>query len=150
MLSAQDIQRIIPHRFPFLLVDRVLEMEPGRRIVAQKNVTANEWFFQGHFPDFPIMPGVLIVEALAQAGAVLALSEEDSQGKVPLFVGIDDWRFRAQVGPGDVLRLEVELTSRRGPIGKGRARALVGDSVAAEGELMFALAPSPMATGAGG
>ena len=143
MLSAQQIQQIIPHRPPFLLVDRVLEMEPGRRIVAQKNVTTNEWFFQGHFPGFPVMPGVLIVEALAQTGAVLLLSEEDSKGKIPLFAGIDGCRFRAQVGPGDVLRLEVELTSRRGPVGKGRARAWVGDKLAAEGELVFALAPTP-------
>ena len=143
MLSAQQIQQIIPHRPPFLLVDRVLEMEPGRRIVAQKNVTTNEWFFQGHFPGFPVMPGVLIVEALAQTGAVLLLSEEDSKGKIPLFAGIDGCRFRAQVGPGDVLRLEVELTSRRGPVGKGRARAWVGDKLVAEGELVFALAPTP-------
>ncbi len=140
MLSAQDIQRIIPHRYPFLLVDRVLEMEAGKRIVAQKNVSTNEWFFQGHFPDRPIMPGVLIVEALAQAGAVLLLSEDESKGKIPLFAGISDWRFRSQVGPGDVLRLEVTVTKLRGPVGKGAATARVGDEVAAEGELLFALA----------
>ena len=141
MLSVEEIQRIIPHRSPFLLIDRVLELEAGRRIVAQKNVSTNEWFFQGHFPERPIMPGVLIVEALAQAGAVLLLSEEDNKDKLPLFAGIDGCRFRAQVRPGDVLRLEVELVSRRGPIGKGRARAFIGDQLAAEAELLFALVP---------
>ena len=143
MLNVQELQRAIPHRFPFLLVDRVLEMEPGKRIVAAKNVTVNEWFFEGHFPDFPIMPGVLIVEALAQAGAVLLLSDESVKGQIPLFAGIDNCRFRAQVTPGDVLRLEVEFTARRGPIGKGKARATVGGKVAAEAELTFALAPMP-------
>lgn len=138
MLSVEDIQRVIPHRFPFLLVDRVLELEVGKRIVAQKNVSANEWFFEGHFPDFPIMPGVLIVEALAQAGAVLLLSDEGNRGKLPLFAGIDGCRFRAQVRPGDVLRLIVEFTAMRGPIGRGRAQAFVGDTLAAECELTFA------------
>ena len=143
VLNVQEIQRLIPHRFPFLLVDRVLETEPGKRIVAEKNVTVNEWFFQGHFPDFPIMPGVLIIEALAQAGAILLLSDEASKGQIPLFAGIDNCRFRAQVSPGDVLRLEVELTARRGPIGKGKARATVGGKLAAEAELTFALSPMP-------
>ena len=143
MLSAEDIQRIIPHRFPFLLVDRVLETEPGKRIVAEKNVTVNEWFFQGHFPDFPIMPGVLIIEALAQAGAVLLLSEESTKGQVPLFAGIDNCRFRHQVKPGDTLRLEMVATASRGPIGKGHARAFVGDALACEADLTFALGPAP-------
>jgi 3-hydroxyacyl-[acyl-carrier-protein] dehydratase len=143
MLSTQDIQRIIPHRFPFLLVDRVLEMEAGQRIVALKNVTAGEPFFQGHFPDMPIMPGVLIVEAMAQAGAILLLSDGENAGKIPLFAGINECRFRSQVGPGDTLRLEVEFVARRGPIGKARARASVGETLAAEAELVFALAPGP-------
>ncbi|MFN8522925.1 MAG: 3-hydroxyacyl-ACP dehydratase FabZ [Chloroflexota bacterium] len=147
MLSAQQIQEIIPHRFPFLLVDQVIEMERGKRIVAIKNVSVNEWFFQGHFPGMPIMPGVLIIEALAQAGAVALLSDESTHGQIPLFAGINDARFRSQVAPGDTLRLEVEFTSRRGPIGKGRGRALVGDKVAAEAEILFALVPAPNTLG---
>lgn len=143
MLSAEQIEQIIPHRYPVLLIDRVLEMEPGKRIVAIKNVSANEWFFQGHFPGFPIMPGVLIVEALAQAGAVLLLSDESVRGQVPLFAGIDNCRFRAPVAPGDTLELHMEVLARRGPIGKGKARALVNGKVAAEAELMFTLIPAP-------
>jgi 3-hydroxyacyl-[acyl-carrier-protein] dehydratase len=147
MLTSQDIERIIPHRFPFLLVDRVVEMEAGKRIVAIKNVTANEWFFQGHFPGFPIMPGVLIVEALAQAGAVLLLSDDSAKGQMPLFAGIDNCRFRQQVVPGDTLTLEMTVLARRGPVGKGHAVARVNDKVAAECDLTFALtkAPAPAA-----
>jgi 3-hydroxyacyl-[acyl-carrier-protein] dehydratase len=143
MLNVQDIERIIPHRYPFLLVDRVVEIEPGKRIVAIKNVTANEWFFQGHFPGFPIMPGVLIVEALAQTGAVLLLSDESARGQIPLFAGIEKCRFRQQVVPGDTLTLELEVLARRGPVGKGRAVARVGDKVAAECDLTFALTKMP-------
>jgi 3-hydroxyacyl-[acyl-carrier-protein] dehydratase len=143
MLNIQDIERIIPHRYPFLLVDRVVEMEPGKRIVAIKNVTANEWFFQGHFPGYPIMPGVLIVEALAQAGAVLLLSDESTRGQIPLFAGIEKCRFRQQVVPGDTLTLEMEVLARRGPVGKGHAVARVNDKVAAECELTFALTKMP-------
>ena len=142
-LDSREIQRLIPHRYPFLLVDRVLEVEPGQRIVAIKNVSANEPFFQGHFPGLPIMPGVLIVEALAQAGAVLFMAQEENRGLLTLFAGIDGLRFRRQVVPGDQLRLEVEFTMRRGPIGKGRARATVDGEVAAEGELTFAVTPAP-------
>jgi len=149
MLNSQDIVRIIPHRYPYLLVDRVVELEPGKRIVAIKNVTQNEWFFQGHFPGFPIMPGVLIVEALAQTGAVLLLSDESASGQIPLFAGIEKCRFRQQVVPGDTLTLELEVIARRGPVGKGRATARVNDRVAAECELTFALTsmPAPAAPG---
>lgn len=143
ILESVDIQRLIPHRYPFLLIDRVIELEPGKRIVGLKNVSANEPFFQGHFPGFPIMPGVLIIEALAQAGSVLLLSQPEERGKLPLFAGIDNVRFRRKVLPGDQLRLEVEFTMRRGPIGKGHARALVDGEVAAEGELTFATMPAP-------
>ncbi len=145
-LDAAQIQAIIPHRFPFLLVDCILELEPGKRIVGIKNVTANEPFFQGHFPDYPVMPGVLIVEALAQAGAVLALIDPANKGRIPFFGGIDSCRFRHQVRPGDTLRLEMEITALRGLVGKGHARALVGDALACEADLTFALGPMPKVT----
>lgn len=144
-LNIQDIEQVIPHRFPFLLVDRVVEMELGKRIVAIKNVTANEWFFQGHFPGFQVMPGVLIVEALAQTGAILLLSDESTKGQIPLFAGIDGCRFRQQVTPGDTLTLEMEVLARRGPVGKGRAKATVNGKTAAECELTFALTKLPTA-----
>ncbi len=142
MLSAMQIQEILPHRYPFLLVDRILEMD-GDRVVGLKNVTINEAHFQGHFPGYPIMPGVLIVEALAQTGAVLLLSSPENRGKVVLFAGIDKLRFRRPVVPGDTLRLEVQLLERRSRIGRGSARALVDGQVVAEGELMFAIATPP-------
>lgn len=143
MLNTAQIEAILPHRYPFLLVDRILEMEPGQRIVGLKNVSANEPFFQGHFPGTPIMPGVLIVEALAQAGAVLLLSEPENKGRIPFFAGIERLRFRKPVVPGDTLRLEVELRARRGPIGHGVAKALVDGKVVAEGELVFAVGDRP-------
>jgi 3-hydroxyacyl-[acyl-carrier-protein] dehydratase len=139
LLNATQIQEIIPHRYPFLLVDRILEMESGKRAVGIKNVTVNEPFFVGHFPGYPIMPGVLIVEALAQVGAVAILSLEANKGKLAFFAGIDELRFRGQVTPGDTLILEMEITRMKGIIGKGRAVARVGDKVVVEGELMFAL-----------
>ncbi|MBN8210322.1 3-hydroxyacyl-ACP dehydratase FabZ [Bacillus sp. NTK071] len=139
MLDSQDIKSIIPHRYPFLLVDRILEVEEEVRAVGIKNVTANEEFFNGHFPDYPVMPGVLIVEALAQVGAVAMLKKEENQGKLAFFTGIDKCRFKKQVKPGDQLRLEVEIIRIKGPIGKGKATATVDGEVAAEAEIMFAL-----------
>lgn len=139
VLDIKEIQEILPHRYPFLLVDKILEIEEDRRIVGQKNVTGNESFFQGHFPGYPVMPGVLIVEALAQVGAVLVLKKPEFAGKIAFFAGIDKVRFRRQVVPGDVLRLEVETINFRGFIGKARARALVDGEIACEGELMFAI-----------
>ncbi|MBN2794371.1 MAG: 3-hydroxyacyl-ACP dehydratase FabZ [Clostridia bacterium] len=137
MLTSQEIQEIIPHRYPFLLVDKIVEMEVGKKAVGIKNVTINEPFFQGHFPGYPVMPGVLIVEALAQVGAVALLASEEYKGKIALFAGIDEVRFKQQVVPGDTLRLEVEILSVRRGIGKGQAVAYVGDKVACKGQIMF-------------
>ncbi len=139
IVEIKRIMQAIPHRYPFLLVDRVLELEAGKRGVGIKNVTINEPFFQGHFPEFPIMPGVLIVEAMAQLGAVIVLSMPENKGKLAFFAGIDGMRFRRQVVPGDQLRLEVEITRIRGSIGKGTGRALVEGQVAAEGTIIFGL-----------
>jgi 3-hydroxyacyl-[acyl-carrier-protein] dehydratase len=139
MLNIQEIMAIIPHRYPFLLIDRILELEPGQRAVGEKLVTINEPFFQGHFPAHPIMPGVLIVEALAQTGAVAALSLPENRGKIAFFAGIDGVRFRKPVYPGDTLRLEVRFDKMRRGIGKGTGVATVDGQVVCEGELMFAL-----------
>lgn len=139
MLDIQQIKEIIPHRYPFLLVDQILEVEEGKRAVGIKNVTANEEFFNGHFPDYPVMPGVLIVEALAQVGAVAMLMKEENRGKLAFFGGIDGCRFKRQVRPGDQLRLEVEMTRLRGPVGKGKAVATVNGELACEAEITFAL-----------
>ena len=139
MLNAQEIMAIIPHRYPFLLIDRVLELEPGVRAVAEKLVSVNEPQFTGHFPGNPIMPGVLMVEALAQTGAVAALSLPEHRGKLAIFAGIDACRFKRLVRPGDILRLEVSLERFRHGIGKGAARATVGGQLAVEAGLLFAL-----------
>lgn len=139
MLNAEKIMEIIPHRYPFLLVDRIVEIEEGKRAVGIKNVTVNEPFFQGHFPGFPVMPGVLLMEALAQVGSVAILSLPEHKGKIGLFAGLDNVRFRRQVVPGDQLRLEVELTKIKGSIGKAYGKVWVEGQIAAEGELLFAL-----------
>lgn len=139
MLNSDEIKAIIPHRYPMLLVDRVIELEVGKRIHARKNVTSNEPFFQGHFPDEHVMPGVLVIEALAQAGAVALLKHPDFQGRTPYFAGIDKARFKYKVTPGDVLDLHVEITKIKGLIGKGTAKAYVGEKLAASAEITFAI-----------
>ncbi|MDW7650336.1 MAG: 3-hydroxyacyl-ACP dehydratase FabZ [Bacillota bacterium] len=139
MSEKWDIQSVLPHRYPFLLVDRVLDVVPGERARGLKNVTINEPFFEGHFPGYPVMPGVLIVEAMAQVGAFAILSMAENKDKLALFTGIDGLRFKKQVVPGDTLLLEMEIIKIRGPIGKGRGTATVDGKVVASGELMFAL-----------
>ncbi|UMZ75049.1 3-hydroxyacyl-ACP dehydratase FabZ [Natranaerofaba carboxydovora] len=138
-LNIDEIKSIIPHRYPFLLIDRIEEYEPGKWAKGVKNVTVNEPFFQGHFPEKPVMPGVLIVEALAQVGAVTILTVPDNKGKLVLFGGMDKVKFRRQVVPGDVLTLEVELTRLKGPVGKGEGVCTVNGEKAVSSELTFAL-----------
>lgn len=140
MIEADEIEAIIPHRYPFLLVDRIEEIEDGKRGVGVKNLTANEWFFEGHFPGRKVMPGVLIVEALAQVAAVTMLRGREDDGKTPVFAGIEGMRFRRPVRPGDRLRLEFTIEKLRGPVGKGHVSATVEGDVAAEGDISFALA----------
>ncbi len=138
-MDIKKILEIMPHRYPFLLVDRVLEMEPGERAVAMKNVTINEPFFQGHFPGEPVMPGVLMVEALAQVGGLVVLNEAENRGKLVFFAGINKFRFKEVVRPGDQMVMEVKLTQMRGTIGKGEGEIRVKEKVVASGELMFAV-----------
>jgi 3-hydroxyacyl-[acyl-carrier-protein] dehydratase len=142
-LGRAEIEEILPHREPFLLLDEVVELEPGVRVVARKRVREDEWYLAGHFPGNPIMPGVLMVEALAQSGAVAVLSEPANRGKLVLFAGIDDVRFKRIVRPGDVLDLECVLERMRGPVGKGVAKASVGGELAVRGTLTFAVADAP-------
>ena len=139
ILNSNQIQEIIPHRFPMLLVDTIEELEPGQRAVGTKCVTANEMYFMGHFPSEHVMPGVLIIEALAQVGAVTLLSLDTFKGKIAYFAGINHARFRRKVKPGDTLKLTVEIIKQRGKVGIGKAIATVNDEVAAEAELMFAV-----------
>ncbi len=135
--GREEIEEIIPHRDPFLFLDEVLELEPGLRVVARKHVREDEWFFPGHFPERPIMPGVIMVEALAQAGAVAVLSEPENRGKLALFAGIDEVRFKRIVSPGEELILTCILEGGRKRVGRGRAEATVGGEVAVRGLLTF-------------
>lgn len=139
MIDNVEIQKILPHRYPMLLVDKVLELEEGKSIKAVKNVTVNEPFFQGHFPGNPIMPGVLICEALAQAGAVMLLSMPENKGKLGVFTGINNFKFRRQVVPGDTLVLEAELIRYRHGMGQANVKATVDGELAAGGEISFAV-----------
>ncbi len=138
-LEKEQIKEILPHRDPFLLIDEVVELEVGSRVVAMKYVRADEYYFQGHFPQEKVMPGVLIIEALAQAGAVAILSMEEHRGKIAYFGGIKEAKFRQKVVPGDTLRLEVEMTRLRSKAGYGNAKAYLGDKIACECEIMFAI-----------
>lgn len=140
LMDVNEIQRIIPHRYPFLLVDAIVELEPGRRIVGIKNVTINEAFFAGHFPGTPVMPGVLVIEAMAQVGAVLVLKDlPDREKKLLYFAGIDQVRFRAPVVPGNQLRLVVEILKLRPRYGKLKGEAYVGDTLVAEAEVLSSI-----------
>jgi 3-hydroxyacyl-[acyl-carrier-protein] dehydratase len=138
-LDINEIKKILPHRYPFLLVDRITELEPGKSARGIKCVSANEMQFMGHFPDYPVMPGVLVLEAMAQTGAVAILVSEEYRGKIALFGGVNKCRFRKEVMPGDVLELFCEISAVRGPVGFGKARATVHGETAAEAELSFVI-----------
>lgn len=139
ILNSNQIQDIIPHRYPFLLVDQIIELDPGTKATGLKNVTANEYFFLGHFPQEHVMPGVLIIEALAQVGAVALLSLEENKGKIAYFGGIKSAKFKRKVIPGDTLTLKTEITRSRGSVGFGTATAYVGEEIAAQAELIFSI-----------
>lgn len=138
-LDINEIKKKLPHRYPFLLVDRITELEPGKSARGIKCVSANEMQFMGHFPDYPVMPGVLVLEAMAQTGAVAILVSEEYRGKIALFGGVNKCRFRKEVMPGDVLELFCEISAVRGPVGFGKARATVNGETAAEAELSFVI-----------
>ena len=138
-LDIKGIMDIIPHRHPFLLIDKVEDYEPGQYCIAYKNITYDESFFRGHLPDYPITPGVLMVEALAQAGAVAILSQEEFKGKIAVFAGIDNCKFKKQIVPGDTVRLETKITQVRGPVGVGEAEATVDGKTAVKCTLKFAI-----------
>ena len=139
MLNKNEIEQIIPQREPFLMIDEVEEYVPGESAIAYKHVSEDEWYFKGHFPGNPIMPGVLITESLAQTGAIAILSLEANKGRNALFAGIDKMRFKKQVVPGDVLKLEVKIIKQKGPIGVGEALATCDGKIVAKGELTFAI-----------
>lgn len=138
-LGKEELEAILPHRDPFLLIDEVIELEPGKRAVARKTVRADEWYLAGHFPGRPIMPGVLMVEGLAQTGAIAVLTVEGNEGKMVLFGGIDDVRFKRLVEPGDTLEYVCEIEAVRGPVGKGKVKATVDGQLAVRGSLTFAV-----------
>ena len=139
MLTVKDIKEILPHRYPFLMIDRVEEVIEGKIAKGYKNITINENFFNGHFPEYPVMPGVLILEALAQMGAICILSMEDFKGKIGFLVGADKVRWKKQVMPGDKLELEIEIIKLRGSIGVGKGKATVDNQIVCEGKIMFAI-----------
>jgi 3-hydroxyacyl-[acyl-carrier-protein] dehydratase len=140
--NIQEIMDFLPHRYPFLLIDRVVEFEPAKRLVAIKNVTMNEPFFQGHFPGLPIMPGVLVIEAMAQAGAIIMMTEmPDRATKLAVFTGIEKAKFRRQVTPGDQLRIEVEVLAFKSRVGRMEAKALVDGKLACQATLTCAIVP---------
>jgi len=150
MFTIREIMDLLPHRYPFLLVDRVVEWEPGKRIVGIKNVTINEPFFEGHFPGHPIMPGVLIIEAIAQVGGILALKSMGGGKRIAYFAGIDGCKFRRTVVPGDQLRLEVDVLARKGPVWKMHGKALVDGVLAAKADVIATIPELPGASAEGG